>query len=76
MKTAVIGFLILAANTTLLFAEITPAEERDIARWIIRRGGQVMVTSAEEPIGDPFDLPSQDFRIVMVDMHGTITEPK
>ena len=28
------------------------------------------------PIGDPFDLPSHDFRIVVVDMHGTITEPK
>ena len=34
-------------------------------------GGRV-----ESPIGDPFDLPDRDFRIVMVDLHGTVIEPK
>src|SRR5688572_17048974 len=57
-------------------AEITPAEERSIAQWILRRGGQVMVDGLEKPISNPFDLPARDFRIVVVDMHGTITEPK
>ena len=37
---------------------------------------KVMVTGAAHPIGDPFELPSGDFRIVVVDMHGTITEPQ
>src|SRR3989441_811050 len=65
------GFLAFPA-----LAEITPAEERSIALWILRRGGQVIVDGLEKPISDPFDLPARDFRIVVVDMHGTITEPK
>src|SRR5579863_7600541 len=59
-----------------LAAEITPREERDIALWIIRLGGSVMVDGIDHPIADPFDLPERDFRILVVDMHGTITEPK
>ena len=59
-----------------LAAEITPREERDIALWIIRLGGSVMVDGIDHPIADPFDLPARDFRIVVVDMHGTITAPK
>ena len=59
-----------------LMAQTTFSEERDIALWVLRLGGQVMVTGVDSPIADPFNLPSGDFRIVMVDMHGTITEPK
>ena len=40
-----------------LFAEISFADERQIALWILRRGGQIMVDGVESPIGDPFDLP-------------------
>ena len=76
MKEALAVLLVFITNVSFAFAEITPAEERDIARWIIRKGGQVMVTGVSHPIGDPFELPSGDFRIVVVDMHGTITEPK
>ena len=57
-------------------AQIPFSEERDIALWVLRLGGQVMVDGADTPISDPFDLPSRDFRIVMVDMHGTMAEPK
>src|SRR6202043_3390097 len=59
-----------------MVAEISPREERDIAQWIIRLGGSVMVEGVDRPIADPFDLPDRDFRIVVVDMHGTITAPK
>ena len=76
MKEALAVLLVFITNVSFAFAEITPVEERDIARWIIRKGGQVMVTGVSHPIGDPFELPSGDFRIVVVDMHGTITEPK
>ena len=75
MKTTSAALLALVFSG-IVCAEITPAEERDIARWIIRLGGQVIVTGNEQPIGDPFDLPAGDFRIFVVDMHGTITEPK
>ena len=57
-------------------AEISFAEERQVALWILRRGGQVMVDGVEHPIGDPFDLPDRDFRIVVVDLHGTVIEPR
>jgi hypothetical protein len=59
-----------------LLAEISPYEERRIAPRVIRRGGQVMIDEVERTIGDPFDLPDRDFRIVVVDLHGTIVEPK
>ena len=76
MKTALLGVSICATLAAAATAGITPAEERDIALWIIRLGGQVMIDDVEAPIADPFDLPNRDFRIVVVDMHGTITEPK
>jgi len=72
----VLAVLVFIISASIAFAEITPAEERDIARWIIRKGGQVMVTGVAHPIGDPFELPTDDFRILVVDMHGTITDPK
>ncbi len=66
-----------AAFLTLpALAQTSFAEERDIALWILRLGGQVMVDGSNAPIADPFDLPHRNFRITMVDMHGTVTEPK
>src|SRR5215831_9857601 len=57
-------------------AQVVPGTEREIALWILRLGGQVMIDGVDKVISDPFDLPSRDFHIVMVDMHGTLTEPK
>ena len=47
-----------------LMAQATFSEERAIALWVLRLGGQVMVTGVDSPIADPFKLPSGDFRIV------------
>src|SRR5438093_8986426 len=71
-----VGAIVAGLITPSLFAEITPAEEREIALWVLRLGGQLMVEGVDRPIADPFDLPKSDFRIVVVDMHGTVTEPK
>ena len=76
MRRAILCGLVLGLLALPLFAEISFADERQIALWILRRGGQVMVDGIENPIGDPFDLPDRDFRIVMVDLHGTVIEPK
>src|SRR5450631_3831095 len=47
----------LALLLTLpLAAEIAPREERDIALWIIRLGGRLMVDGIDHPIADPKDL--------------------
>src|SRR4051794_806444 len=49
--------------------------ERSIAEWIIREGGQVMVNGGA-PIAALSDLPKSDFRITGVDLYGTPTVPK
>src|SRR4051794_20029094 len=69
----VIGISLLSMP---LLAEISFAEEREVALWVLRRGGQVMVDGVDKPIGDPFDLPDRAFRIVVVDLHGSVIEPK
>ena len=74
-KAAICG-LILGILTLPALAAISFEEERQVALWILRRGGQVMVEGVPDPIGDPFDLPEREFRIVMVDLHGTVIEPK
>src|SRR5689334_12527265 len=76
MRKAVTCGLVLALWALPALAAISFAEERQIALWILRRGGQVMVDGVPDPIGDPFALPDRDFRIVMVDLHGTVIEPK
>src|SRR5262245_24212808 len=76
MQKPVAGSLILGWLALPLLAEITFIQEREVALWILRRGGQVMVEGVANPIGDPFDLPECDFRIVMVDLHGTVIEPR
>src|SRR5262245_43957127 len=76
MRRLFVSGLILGLLALPLLAEIPFGEERQIALWILRRGGQVMVDGVPNPIGDPFDLPDRDFRIVMVDLHGTVIEPK
>src|ERR1041385_6454469 len=76
MRKALLWGVVLGFLATPLLAEISFADERQVALWILRRGGQVMVDGVEHPIADPFDLPDRDFRIVVVDLHGTVIEPK
>src|SRR3954449_2224076 len=76
MRPLVLTAIVVGLFALPAMAEITFAEERQIALWILRRGGQVMVDGVENPISDPFDLPGRDFRIVVVDLHGTVIEPK
>src|SRR3954449_5585910 len=76
MRPLVLTAIVVGLFALPAMAEITFAEERQIALWILRRGGQVMVDGVENPISDPFDLPDRDFRIVVVDLHGTVIEPK
>ena len=72
----VVALLILSALPAALAAEPSFAEEREIALWVLREGGAVITDQAPDPIRDPFNLPEGDFRIRVVDMHGTITSPK
>src|SRR5438067_264254 len=76
MRRLILCGLVLGLLALPLIAEITFAEERQVALWVLRRGGQIMVDGGDRPIADPFDLPDRDFRIVMVDLHGAVIEPK
>src|SRR5215831_3972165 len=76
MRKFIVCGVLGAALALPLIADISFSEEREIALWILRRGGQVMVEGVPNPIGDPFELPERDFRIVVVDLHGTVIEPK
>src|SRR5436305_976797 len=76
MRRALLCSLVVSVLAAPLIAEIPFTEERQVALWVLRRGGQVMVDGVERPIADPFDLPHRDFRILVVDLHGTVIEPK
>src|SRR5882757_1449954 len=76
MRKLILSVLSLGLLALPLIGEISFADERQVALWILRRGGQVMIDGIAEPIGDPFDLPDRDFRIVVVDLHGTVIEPR
>src|SRR5688572_18032208 len=76
MRKSIAFGLTLSLFVPLAGAEISFADERQVALWVIRRGGKVMVDGVDQPIGDPFQLPDRDFRIVVADLHGTVIEPK
>ena len=76
------AFAVLAFLAGLILMTPIRAEEsqgargdRDIALWVIRKGGRVLVDGAAEYTSDPFDLPQQGVRVVGVDMHGTVVPP-
>src|SRR3954452_7568237 len=76
MRRAILCGLVLGFLAAPLLAEISFAEERQVALWVLRRGGQGMVEGVDHPIGGPVDVRERDFRIVVVDLHGTVIEPK
>src|ERR1041385_7401115 len=75
--------LLLLLIVHLVTAFCLPAAEkstsesgRQVALWVLREGGRVLLEGGAEYISDPFELPTGDLRIVGVDMHGTVTDPK
>ncbi len=64
--------LLLAAAT----AYPVFAGDREIALWVLRKGGRVLLENAPAYTGDPFDLPEGAVRVTGVDMHGTVVDPK
>src|SRR5205809_70596 len=50
--------------------------ERDVALWVLREGGRVLLDGAAEYTSDPFALPPGTVHVAGVDMHGTVADPK
>src|SRR5262245_39124166 len=53
-----------------------PADDRQIALWVIQEGGEVLLEGQWDYIDDPFELPDGSVYIIGVNMHGTVTEAK
>ena len=53
-----------------------PADDRQIALWVMQEGGEVLLDGQWDYIDDPFELPDGPVYIVGVNMHGTVTEAK
>src|SRR5258708_7380553 len=61
----------------LLGADATaPVSERDVALWVLREGGRVLLDGAAEYTSDAFELPAGTVHLAGVDMHGTLADPK
>ena len=52
------------------------ASEREVAEWVIRQGGRVILESDRKPIADVTQLPAGEVRITGVDLTGTLIDPK
>src|SRR5688500_17180166 len=69
------AILSLSVQNALRAEEQKPADDRDIALWVLRKGGRVLAEGAAEYTSDPFALPARGVRVVGVDMHGTVVPP-
>src|SRR5258708_7229454 len=67
---------LVAIAVVLSAADTKPAGEREVALWVLRQGGTVLLAGADEYTNDPFALPAGDIRLAGVDMHGTVLDPK
>ncbi len=73
--TSILG--IFLAGLTALHAGSDPVvDDRATALWVIRQGGRVLLAGQTEYTVDPFDLPTEAVRIIGVDMHGTLADPR
>jgi hypothetical protein len=70
----------LRALTLLLFSLTptlaAPPSERDIAVWVLRQGGRVILADHRRPINDVLQLPVGEVRIIGVDLVGTLIVPE
>src|SRR5689334_14521900 len=70
---------LLNVITVILFCvslAMAMAPERDIAEWVIRQGGRVILEGDRHPIADVVQLPAGELRITGIDLTGTLIDPK
>src|SRR5262245_19241670 len=51
------------------------ASDRDLAEWVIRWEGGVILEGSRQPLTDLAQLPAGDFRIVGIDLTGAVMHP-
>ena len=75
VRTGCVSLPVLLGMCLYAQEPITHPEDREIALWVLRSGGRVLVDGAANYTSDAFDLPERAFRVVGVDMHGTVVPP-
>src|SRR5215510_16411044 len=70
-------YLLLNVALFLGFSEFAMAQtkDREIAEWVIRQGGRVILEGERHPIKDVVQLPASEIRITGIDLVGTLIEP-
>ncbi|HEX8998571.1 MAG TPA: hypothetical protein VGB07_01655, partial [Blastocatellia bacterium] len=68
------ALLLLLSGISVHVTATTP--ERDIAEWVIRQGGRVILEADRRPITDITQLPTGELRITGVDLTGTLMLPQ
>ena len=79
MKALLIATLLFCVSTNATTQKSKSKSGREIAEWVIRQGGRVMLESERkerEPVGDVARLPAGESRIIGIDLVGTLIEPK
>jgi hypothetical protein len=52
------------------------ATEREVAEWVVRQGGRVVLEGSRTPLRDPSELPAGELHIIGVDLTNTNIEPQ
>ena len=60
---------------TLASTAVLAASDRDMAEWVIRWEGRVILEGSRQPMNDVAQLPAGDFRIVGIDLTGAVMLP-
>jgi len=69
MRLLIAAFLIFSA------AAQAAATERDVAEWVLRWEGSLILEGSNTPIRDVFHLPAGDFHIVSIDLTAAVMRP-
>ena len=67
---------LLLASAIFAMGATERLAEREVAEWVIRQGGRVVLEGSRTPLRDLSELPSGELHITGVDLFNTIVEPK
>jgi hypothetical protein len=77
VRRSVLACLLLCAVITVT-AQLASAEplDRQVAEWVLRKGGSVTLHPDARIVWTIAELPGEDFRLQSVNLAGTLIEPK
>ena len=70
-----IGAIVFVAMSCHVLVAASGPGDREVAEWVLREGGRVMVNGQRQVIDDLAKLPGGQFRLTAIDLTGTIIDP-